>query len=93
MRDYRTPFKEVNPTMNTQASIVINFEAKEQLESLSPSENFNEVIEGNINVHSEIGLILPTYCEAANIGKLIDEIENLNMNISILVIDLSLIHI
>jgi len=73
--------------MNTQASIIINFEAKEPLESLSPSENLNEFIEGNINIHSEIGLILPTYCEAANIGKLIDEIENLNMNISILVID------
>jgi dolichol-phosphate mannosyltransferase len=44
-------------------------------------------IEGNLNVDSEVGVILPTYCEAANIGKLIDEIENLKLNPSILVID------
>jgi len=44
-------------------------------------------VEGDIEVNSEIGVILPTYCEAANIEKLISEIENLNLNISILVID------
>lgn len=41
--------------------------------------------EGNLN--SEVGVILPTYCEAANIEKLIEEIENLGLNIFILVID------
>ncbi len=36
---------------------------------------------------AEIGVILPTYREAENISKLIDEIESLNLNSSILVID------
>lgn len=44
-------------------------------------------IGGNLGVNSEIGIILPTYCEAANIEKLIHEIESLNLNVSILVID------
>jgi dolichol-phosphate mannosyltransferase len=44
-------------------------------------------VEGNVGVNSEVGLILPTYCEAASIEKLVHEIEGLNLNISILVID------
>ncbi|MEM3525982.1 MAG: polyprenol monophosphomannose synthase [Candidatus Jordarchaeaceae archaeon] len=44
-------------------------------------------VEGNLNVNTEIGIILPTYCEAANIGNLICEIENLGLNVSILVVD------
>lgn len=44
-------------------------------------------IEGNLDINSEIGVILPTYCEAQNIEKLIDEIENLNLFTSILVVD------
>jgi len=44
-------------------------------------------IEGNLKVDSEVGVILPTYCEAGNISKLIDEIEDLKLNPSILVID------
>ncbi|MGQ9725691.1 MAG: polyprenol monophosphomannose synthase [Candidatus Bathycorpusculaceae bacterium] len=44
-------------------------------------------LEGNLELKSNIGVILPTYCEAQNIGKLIHEIEGLNLNISILVID------
>jgi dolichol-phosphate mannosyltransferase len=43
--------------------------------------------EGNLEVKSEIGIILPTYCEVDNIEKLIPELENSNLNISILVID------
>ncbi len=62
-------------------------EIKTQSGSLSLKENICEIIEGNLKIRSEIGVILPTYCEAANIKKLIDEIENLNMRISILVID------
>lgn len=73
------------------------------MHSLSPSSVFIETnkprpsssttvdrlehIKGNLNVDSEIGVILPTYCEAANIGRLIDEIESLGLSISILVID------
>jgi dolichol-phosphate mannosyltransferase len=44
-------------------------------------------LEGNLGLNSEIGVILPTYCEAQNIGKLIHEIEGLNLNASLLVID------
>jgi len=44
-------------------------------------------VEGNVNIKSDIGVILPTYCEAANIGQLIQEIEDLKQKISILVID------
>jgi dolichol-phosphate mannosyltransferase len=45
------------------------------------------LIEGNLGINSEVGILLPTYCEAANISKLIHEIESLNLNCSILVID------
>jgi len=38
-------------------------------------------------MNSDVGIILPTYCEAANIEKLIDEIESLELNVCILVID------
>jgi dolichol-phosphate mannosyltransferase len=38
-------------------------------------------------VSSDVGVILPTYCEAASIERLVHEIEGLNLNISILVID------
>jgi dolichol-phosphate mannosyltransferase len=44
-------------------------------------------VEGDLDVKSEVGIILPTYCEAANIDKLVDEIEGLNLKSSILVID------
>jgi dolichol-phosphate mannosyltransferase len=44
-------------------------------------------VEGGLEVDSDIGLILPTYCEAANIEKLVEEIERLKLDISILVID------
>jgi dolichol-phosphate mannosyltransferase len=44
-------------------------------------------IEGNLDVKSEVGIILPTYCEAANIGKLVNEIESLDLNTSVLMID------
>ncbi|MDR0373422.1 MAG: polyprenol monophosphomannose synthase [Nitrososphaerota archaeon] len=42
---------------------------------------------GNINQTSKIGVILPTYDEADNIDKLIEDIENLNLDASIMVID------
>jgi dolichol-phosphate mannosyltransferase len=42
---------------------------------------------GNLSVKSQIGVILPTYCEAQNIERLIEDIESLPLNISILVID------
>ena len=44
-------------------------------------------LEGNLDMKSEVGILLPTYCEAANIGKLIREIEGLGLNTSVLVID------
>lgn len=42
---------------------------------------------GNLEVDSRVGVILPTYCEAKNIKKLIPEMERLPLNISILVVD------
>ena len=42
---------------------------------------------GNSDLNSEVGVILPTYGEADNIAKLIDDIENLKLGVSILVID------
>src|SRR3990172_6288382 len=45
------------------------------------------LIEENLDLKSEVGIILPTYCEADNITKLIDEIESLDFNTSILLID------
>jgi len=44
-------------------------------------------LEGDLDVRSEIGVLLPTYCEAQNIEKLVHEIEGLDTDISILVID------
>lgn len=46
-----------------------------------------QLVEGNTDLKAEVGVILPTYCEAQNIEKLISEIESLNMDVSILVID------
>lgn len=43
--------------------------------------------EGDTGLNSELGFILPTYCEAASIEPLIHEIEGLNLSTSILVID------
>jgi dolichol-phosphate mannosyltransferase len=42
---------------------------------------------GNLSITSEIAVILPTYREAENITKLINEIEDLPLDTSILVID------
>ncbi|MGB9683626.1 MAG: dolichyl-phosphate beta-D-mannosyltransferase [Candidatus Bathyarchaeota archaeon] len=44
-------------------------------------------LEGNTELNAEVGVILPTYCEAQNIEKLIEDIESLKMDASILVID------
>jgi len=44
-------------------------------------------VEGNTNIHSNIGIILPTYCEADNVGRLIPELESLDLDTSILVVD------
>lgn len=72
--------------MNTQASRTIDSN-EEQLGSLSSMEYHSSNVEGDINIKSDVGVILPTYCEAANIGQLIQEIEDLKQKISILVID------
>ena len=42
---------------------------------------------GDLKGTSDDGVILPTYREAENIANLIDEIENLPLDTSILVID------
>jgi dolichol-phosphate mannosyltransferase len=73
--------------MNTLAPCISTSDVKEQIGSLSFTEDFHPFIEGDLSTKSEVGIILPTYCEAANIEKLIDELESLNLNLSILVID------
>jgi dolichol-phosphate mannosyltransferase len=74
--------------MTIQAPYVIGSETKD-LGSLhlSFTDDFHKFIDGDLGIKSEIGIILPTYCEAANIQNLIDEIENLKLSLSILVID------
>jgi dolichol-phosphate mannosyltransferase len=42
---------------------------------------------GNLSLNSKVGVILPTYCEAQNIEKMITEISALPLNLTILVID------
>lgn len=60
----------------------------EHVRSLNHIENNHlPIIEGKTNLKSYVGVILPTYCEAANIEQLIKEIEGLKQKISILVID------
>jgi len=44
-------------------------------------------MEGELNGKSEVGLILPTYCEVSNIEKLIKNIEDLKLDVRLLVID------
>jgi dolichol-phosphate mannosyltransferase len=44
-------------------------------------------VTGDADIDSQIGVVLPTYCEAQNIAKLIPEIEALPLNTSILVVD------
>jgi dolichol-phosphate mannosyltransferase len=60
---------------------------KELIGNMSFEIKSSRSIEGNLDIDSEVGVILPTYCEAQNIEKLIDEIENLDLFTSILVID------
>ncbi len=54
---------------------------------ISEDTSMSHQLSGNLNLNSEVGVILPTYREAENIGRLIVEIENLHLNASILVID------
>ncbi len=44
-------------------------------------------MEGDCEIKSNVGVVLPTYCEAQNVGKLIRQIEALPLDSSILVID------
>lgn len=47
----------------------------------------NYQLTGNFRINSKVGVILPTYGEAENIANIINDIENLKLNTSILVID------
>jgi dolichol-phosphate mannosyltransferase len=44
-------------------------------------------LEGSLDVASQVGVILPTYCESQNIEGLIREVESLGLDASILVVD------
>jgi len=74
-------------SMNSQASHSFNSEIPNPMGSLTSAEKLSSMIEGSLEIESDIGVILPTYCEAANTEKLIEEIESLKLNLSILVID------
>ena len=73
--------------MQTQTSCNSSIENIEKTGGLNFNTSSYGRIEGYKDVNSEIGIILPTYCEAANIEKLIEEIEKLNLDLTILVID------
>jgi dolichol-phosphate mannosyltransferase len=75
--------------METLAPSIMSPGGKKTLRSLSLSftDNFHPFVEGNLSIDSDVGVILPTYCEAANIEKLVAELENLDLDLSILVID------
>lgn len=73
--------------MNLQASYEMKPDTMDQAGSLNISEPNSYAIERNLGMKSDIGIILPTYCEAANIEKLIEEIESLGLNACILVVD------
>lgn len=64
-----------------------NLIAKSQAEQLVSRVNLKKNVEGNLDVKSEVGIILPTYCEAANVKELIFKIENVDPDFSVLVID------
>lgn len=44
-------------------------------------------LKGDVEVNSQVGIVLPTYCEAQNLHKIVAEIEALSIDASILVID------
>lgn len=44
-------------------------------------------VEGNLEVDSDVGVVLPTYCEVANVERIVQEIETLDLKTAILVID------
>jgi dolichol-phosphate mannosyltransferase len=73
--------------MNIQAPSSTRLLNEGLIGNMSFETKSSKSIEGNLDINSEIGVILPTYCEAQNIEKLIDEIENLNLDASILVIN------
>jgi len=76
-----------NLKMSIQVPSSTSLLNKELIGNMSFEIKSPKSIEGNLDIDSEVGVILPTYCEAQNIEKLIDEIENLNLFTSILVID------
>jgi dolichol-phosphate mannosyltransferase len=73
--------------MTAQALCTLNSDTEPQNCSLASIEDPSSKFEGNADIRSDVGVILPTYCEAANIAQLIQEIEGLGQNISLLVID------
>ena len=73
--------------MNSLSLSSVSLETDKHHQRLRAGAERLEHIKGDLSIDSEIGVILPTYCEAANIKRLVDEIESLGLSISILVID------
>lgn len=76
-----------NIKVNTQVPPSACLLNKKLVGNMSFEADLSKSIEGNLDISAETGVILPTYCETQNIEKIIDEIENLNLSTSILVID------
>ena len=80
----------VRSPMNLQASCsskTIHEHTHKLSEDTRSDRDISRLIEGDLSIKSEIGIILPTYCEAQNIGNLINDVENLDLDTCILVID------
>jgi glycosyltransferase involved in cell wall biosynthesis len=73
--------------MSSQVSFETYAKTERYRGNLEIEPKLPKVLRGNVEVNSEIGVILPTYCEAANIEKLVTELEDLNLSLSIMVID------
>lgn len=70
----------------SQTHRVVGF-SNNPIENLNFEANLSGHIEGNLNIDSEVGVILPTFCEVQNIENVIRDIENLKCDASILVVD------
>jgi len=73
--------------MDSQVSFTSNPNREGNEGDLNVETSLPETVNASFNVDSQIGVILPTYCEAENIEALISEIETVNLKLSIMVVD------
>ncbi len=73
--------------MSSQARSITESSDVARLENVISELELSGYIEGNLDTDSEVGIILPTFCEAQTIENVIREIEHLKWNVCILVVD------